>query len=53
MARAAINIEMLTLAAAKTLPQKKTPAASNIIGFRPQMSENLPQDGIDAALVRR
>ena len=53
IARAAINIAILMLAAANVLPTKNIDAAIKMIGFRPQISESFPQDGIEAALVRR
>lgn len=44
---------ILTLTAAIKLPMKNIAAAINKIGLRPQMSENLPQIGVLAALARR
>ena len=49
MARATISIPIETLTAASKLPTKKMLAAHSKIGFRPQMSENLPHDGVLAA----
>lgn len=53
MARAAINMPMLTLVAASRLPTKNTLEATSRMGLRPQMSEILPQDGTLAALASR
>lgn len=53
MALAAINIPILTLTAANRLPIKKTADVTSRIGLRPQMSENLPHDGTEAALASR
>jgi hypothetical protein len=53
MALAAINIPILTLTAANRLPMKNTAQATSSTGFLPQISENLPHEGVEAALARR
>ena len=52
-ARAAISMPMETLVAANRLPTQNTADASIRMGLRPQMSENLPQEGVDAAFASR
>ena len=53
MARAVISIPILTLTAASRLPTKKTPEATRRMGLRPQISENFPHDGTDAAFASK
>ena len=53
IARAAISIWMETLTAASRLPMKKIMEAPRRMGLRPQISENLPHDGVEAALASR
>lgn len=52
-ARAKISMPMLTLTPAIKDPTQNTPTADNNTGFRPQMSDNFPQEGAAAALARR
>lgn len=52
-ARAKINMPMLTLTPAINDPTQNTPTADNSTGFRPQISDILPQEGAAAALARR
>jgi hypothetical protein len=53
IALAAINMPMFMLTAANKLPIKKTAAAISSTGFLPQISLNLPHDGVLAALASR
>lgn len=53
IALAVINIPMLTLTAASRLPTKNTPDAASKTGLRPQISENLPHDGTEAAFASK
>ena len=49
----AISILILMLSAAINDPTKNEMLASKMMGFRPHMSLNFPQVGVDAAAVRR
>ena len=53
IARAAINIPILTETPASSDPRKKIAHATSRIGLRPQMSLNLPHEGVEAAFASR